>query len=339
MALWVNQDYGGAIVKGQVLIQGSWEDFMPDTSGYASKYRHTQKGFDKSCMNGYRRPSLTDRVGLPESSFVMAPYSNRLENGVLYSQGSRYDLDRASEHALHGDVWYRKTQLEKASKTKLTLTYDNESPPLNWPWKFAAAVTYEALDAGNFKWADVLKAKYSTDVIESALYMSLKLTNLSDVDCPLSGGFHPYFLKQMNHKSGNVGFSTAAISSLVVNGKLRLKDAGLPIDGSFDRSDPLLARLKHGFVLDEGAPLIDDCFDLQKDGAQVRNIFTIEYMSIGVRLSFWVESNISHLVLYNPLGPYFAVEPVGHANGSLGGSALGPNKTKELSFYLVYSKM
>ncbi|MFH1566717.1 MAG: aldose 1-epimerase, partial [Gemmatimonadota bacterium] len=67
-------------------------------------------------------PLLPDvHLGLSElraASFLMVPYSNRIENGRFTFQGRAYQLEGAERHAIHGDVRGRPWQTEERTPVR-----------------------------------------------------------------------------------------------------------------------------------------------------------------------------------------------------------------------------
>jgi len=107
-------------------------------------------------------------------AFLMLPYSNRIENARFSYAAVVHQLRPGDDgHARHGDVRDRPWQVETASGTELTCTFDSRQfLDLNWPWAFAARVTYQ------------LQGR--------SLSVSLTLTNVDTAAMPAGMGLHPY---------------------------------------------------------------------------------------------------------------------------------------------------
>jgi aldose 1-epimerase len=89
-------------------------------------------------------PDVRDGQGdLKASSFVLIPYSNRIEKGQFTFQGKRYQLANGDRHASHGDVRGRAWQVDSVSSTAVHCSLDSRAfADTNWPWPFTATVEY-----------------------------------------------------------------------------------------------------------------------------------------------------------------------------------------------------
>ncbi|XLE16582.1 hypothetical protein QYS50_20045 (plasmid) [Deinococcus altitudinis] len=108
------------------------------------------------------------------AAFLMLPYSNRIENARFTYEATRHQLRPGDDgHARHGDVRDRPWQVEAASGTGLTCTFDSRRfTDLNWPWAFTARVSYRLQGP--------------------VLSVSLSITNADTTAMPAGMGLHPY---------------------------------------------------------------------------------------------------------------------------------------------------
>ena len=165
MRFCIDPTYGGAIIKGEFKSRGRWVSFMPDTfSGARSTPDHNDD-----------YPSMLTRVGLTESCFVMAPYSNRIKGGRLRVGDASYALERSDENSIHGDLWYRSAEIIEQDTSFVSLKFNLHTPKPNWPHDFVALLEYRI--TGDF------------------FYMSLEITNTSGDPSCLREGFTLTFLK------------------------------------------------------------------------------------------------------------------------------------------------
>lgn len=305
LRIWVDPSYGGAILKGQVYLEDTdeWVDFMPNC---LESYKENRK---TSADGGY--PMLLARSGMPEASFLLAPYSNRIKNGKLEIAGKSYTLARSSENAIHGDSWHRKSKILNQSSNHIVCEIDFSNLQTNWPANF--------------------KAKYSYKVEMNKLIFGLNLTNLSKEAFPFEGGFHPYFKKSIETKNGNCfGKVQSTVESSLVT-----SETGIP-DGGREKYEVTeeTKSLNHGFSFGKDEPFIDHYFK-----AAIKNnvLLNVNYEGISKKLAFTKMQNISGIVVYNPVGECFAVEPVSHPNGIFNNKFIKPGESKEISFELSFS--
>ena len=112
------------------------------------------------------------------AAFLMLPYSNRIENARFTYEATRHQLQPGDDgHARHGDVRDRPWQVEAASGTELTCTFNSRRfTDLNWPWAFTARVAYRLQGP--------------------VLSVSLTLTNADTTAMPAGMGLHPYLQRR-----------------------------------------------------------------------------------------------------------------------------------------------
>ena len=117
LRLIVDPEQGVNIMSLAVQQRGDWLPLMPDAR-------------DQS-------------LGLKASSFVLAPYSNRIENGRFTFNGQSYQLANGERHASHGDVRTRAWAVDEASTTLIRCAFDSRThEDVNWPWPFTANLEY-----------------------------------------------------------------------------------------------------------------------------------------------------------------------------------------------------
>jgi aldose 1-epimerase len=250
---------------------------------------------------------------LRHASFIMAPYSNRIEDGLFRYGGHLHQLERAHEHAIHGDVRTRPWDIVQKTPTALSCTWDSQRHSrVNWPWSFSMRARYR-LDAAAVTW-------------------ELGLTNTSDEPFPAGFGWHPYFSRALTRSGEPV--------------KLQLPVQGAYPDANDNRipsGPPQPLEAHQDFRLERDlAPLnfLDTCMVGYTGGG------SISWPESGICIHLDCSRACSHLVMYNPDGkPYFAVEPVTNANNGVnmlgiadadsGVSVLLPGESLEASFCLA----
>jgi aldose 1-epimerase len=231
------------------------------------------------------------------ASFNLIPWSNRLVGAAFDFAGAHYALraNTPQGYAIHGDGRDRPWRVTEHTAISLTCSLDSrEFPDFNYPFPLRANIRY-FLEKNTFG-------------------TMLTVQNIGDVPMPVGFGFHPYF---------NRGFGGTAVDEA----ELQLKVAGVypPLAGmtskpvapvrshlpADDRSGMFDVPVEMDFstLVPVGTRDIDHCFGRWEGSA------TIAYPSSGVRLEFSCDAIFGHVIVYTPPGkPFFAVEPVTHAN-------------------------
>jgi len=216
------------------------------------------------------------------ASFLMVPYSNRIENGSFSFGGQQYRLERGGEHAIHGDVRARPWKVDEQASDRLCCAFDSaEHERVNWPWPFSA------------------RAEYS---LEGRTFTSrLSLRNDGDRAMPGGFGWHPYFSRALTEPGEPVHLCFRA-------------EAAYPDEnGNRIPSGPPEPLAPHQDFSAERPLAPDNFLDTCCRGYDGKG--HIAWPRSNARLRFDCSPACAHLVLYNPAGkPYFAAEPVTNAN-------------------------
>ncbi|HEX2941715.1 MAG TPA: aldose 1-epimerase [Rhodopila sp.] len=135
-----------------------------------------------------RTPIL--RRALPETAvggnphamgcFPLLPYCNRIGQAQFTWGGTVHRLRHNfgdHPHSIHGIGWQRPWTVSRATPDTVTLTLAHK-PDADWPFAFEASVSYA--------------------LVESALRVTISLTNRHDAPAPAGIGLHPYFPKAHN---------------------------------------------------------------------------------------------------------------------------------------------
>ena len=252
-------DSGAGVLAFSAAKEGQWLPVMPDV-------HHAQS--ELKC-----------------SSFLMMPYSNRIENGHFTFEGREYQLERGEEHAIHGDVRTRAWAVVERTPKRLCCAFHSaEHEAVNWPWPFEAQIAYELRD--------------------EALSSHVSLRNRSETSMPAGIGWHPYFSRQLSPDDDEV--------------RLKVKADGAYPDANGTRipsgpAEPLAPN--QDFSVEKTlAP--DDFLDTCCSGYDGNG--HIHWPGSGVSAHIACSPECTHVVLYNPGGaPHFAVEPVTNANNGV----------------------
>ena len=253
-------------------------------------------------------------IDLNAASFVMLPYSNRIENGRFVFDGHSFQLDRSEEHAIHGDTRQRSWKIVKQGETFLRgLFVSADHEDVNWPWPFSAEIDYRL--EGN-----VLKSR-------------IELINDGATPMPAGTGWHPYFSRALTRIGEPVlaQFFAPKMYPLDENYLPTGAPYAVPTELDFSAEKPLLADRP-----------FDGCF-YGYDGKG-----HISWPESGVRLDFSASPECPHFIFFNPpQKPYFAAEPLTHVNNAINLLARGdrtngivtlqPNQSLLFSFDLTVS--
>lgn len=227
-------------------------------------------------------------VDLQSSNFHMLPYSNRIRDGHFVFKGKAIDLDNAGAHAIHGALRKKAWRISQQSASSVTAEYNsNTDGAVNWPWAIGASVHYSL--SGN------------------CLNSTMRLTNLGNDTMPAGMGWHPYFCRQV---SGAHPVLTIPVTGYYpdTNGDCLPTGPALPLtnDLNFINARALDANQR-----------IDHCLS----GLHGKPV--LSWPDAGVNIEMSASGNCTHLVLFNPDKPYFAVEPVTNANDAFNLTANG----------------
>ncbi len=216
---------------------------------------------------------------LAAANFHMLPYSNRIRDGQFAFAGQTIQLKNAHNHAIHGAL--RKLPWQIVSHTTHSLTCEistSAHPHINWPWP--------------------IDARIDQQVDGNVLHSQLTLTNKGQTDMPAGCGWHPYFNRVVNGSEATLTLPVKAVYP-DANGDCLPDGAAIPLPESLDFTTP--RKL-------DADQRIDCCL------AGLHGECDIHWQDGGIRLIMSASDNCTHLVLFNPDMPHFAVEPVTNAN-------------------------
>lgn len=230
----------------------------------------------------------TSGTPLDASNFHMLPYSNRIRDGKFIHGGQVQQLADTENHAIHGALRSRPWRVIEQSANSVTAEYDTrQDGAVNWPWPMRACITYT--------------------LNNQELTSKMHLTNHGETSMPAGMGWHPYFCRTI---AGAAPELTIAVSGMYpdTDGDCLPTGAAIALSKELDFST---AR-----KLDP-AQRIDHCL------AGFASPATLAWPDAGIELQMIASDNCTHLVLFNPDQPYFAVEPVTNANDAFNLNANG----------------
>jgi len=227
---------------------------------------------------------------LDAASFLMIPYSNRIENGIFTFGGRRYQLEHGERHAIHGDVRIRPWYVIEKMTTRIQCSFDStQYESVNWPWPFEAQAEY---------------------ILEGSVFTShLALWNRGETAMPAGFGWHPYFNRKLTREGEPV--------------HLCFKVTGVYPDANDNRipSGPAQSLTAEQDYSAEKALDPDRFWDACFQGYDGNGHIT--WPESSVRLTFACSPECQHLIVYNPPFPVFAMEPVTNANNGVNLYAAG----------------
>jgi aldose 1-epimerase len=202
-------------------------------------------------------------------SYPLVPFSNRIAHATLAWEGTNHPLVKnfgTEPHAIHGVGWTRPWDVIEADQRFALLSYQHK-PDGFWPFAFDTTQAFRLSD--------------------SALEMTLSITNQSSRASPVGLGWHPYFVKRANSR---IAFQAA--------GRWEMDALKLPTHRNHSS----------GIDADCATLDVDHCFDgwsgelhLQDDLLHTR-----------------ITSNMQRLVVFtNTAHDCIAIEPVSHVNNAI----------------------
>lgn len=259
MKLVVSPSDGAGLLAWKVRRGDGWIDVYPDV----------------------RAPELKMRY----ASWMMIPYSNRIENGVFTYGGREYRLKNGANHAIHGDARSRSWTVLRQEPARLRLSLRTaDMPDFNWPWPMD------------------LEAEIALE--PDALLQRLRIVNRGDTAMPAGFGWHPYYARSLTRPGEPVvltfrcrGVWPDPDGDCIPNGPM----APLPADLDYAAGRPVPADRRY-----------DTCLG-GWDGRA-----TIAWPDSGLTLTYECSPTCVNLVYFNPVErPVFAVEPAANANNGV----------------------
>lgn len=251
---------GGSIAFGRIRVGQGWVDLL--------------------------RPTPPDRYSRVEdcASYVLAPWSNRIRDGVFRFRRTEYRVrpNFIDGTAIHGTARNYPWRVIQAESGRLALGFDSretESPA--FPFPFSSTVEFRVEGHG----------------------FTTTTTVRNEADQPFCAGFghHPYFQRSLAGGADDEVQAEIPFNRWYVTERCIPTSAAVPVEPRVDfrRARPF------------GKVFVDDCLTGRTAAAPVR----LTYPRSGVTVELTMDELYSHLVVYAPVGEtFFAVEPVTHVN-------------------------
>ncbi|MDR1427985.1 MAG: hypothetical protein LBJ08_09580 [Bifidobacteriaceae bacterium] len=232
------------------------------------------------------RPTPTAERAQPMgcSSYVLAPWSNRVRDGVLRFEGRTWQLrkNEAQINAIHGTAMEFSWRVASYDSSACALEFDSASVVgANFPWTFQTSVRYA--------------------VTGSTFTVTTVLLNTSAEPFPAGFGHHPYFQRTLAGASDEVRLQIPAAAAFKLHNCL---PDGPPV--------ALEPRLDFREMRPLGAEYIDDNLTSRDAGAPIRLLYPRSRREVHIK----ADSLFTSIVLFVPQNGagHFALEPVTNAN-------------------------
>ena len=244
---------------------------VPAAGGSVSSFLFDELPLFRTCTPTARR----GYEPLALAGFPLVPFASRMQGNGFEWQGKRVTLAPnmpGEPVAIHGHGWRRAWDVASITEQSCRLKCDHpaggsaEDAGNGWPWHYRAEQIFE--------------------LTESALRLTLALTNLSDSDMPGGLGWHPYIYRDD--------------ARLTVQTEGRIRGAG---DPTGER------RIPHGGFT---SAAVED-LDVDHGFYGWNGTAEISWPARSVGLTLSAAPALNFLVVYTPPGQnYFCVEPVSH---------------------------
>lgn len=222
-------------------------------------------------------------------NYVLAPWSNRIRQGVFRFRGREYrvHMNMPDRTAIHGDVMTRPWKVTASRDTALEAALDSaDFPDFNFPFplRFRLALSLEG----------------------SRLTTRLAVENAGSEPAPAGLGFHPYFKRRLTPADPDVELAVP-VGKVYPAERCIPTAPPVPVSGKLDLRRP--ARL--------GKRGLDHCFTGRREGPAI-----LRYPGSRVEVALAMDPVFSHVVVYapdtfrgwGPPKPFVCVEPVTHVN-------------------------
>lgn len=232
-------------------------------------------------------PLSGDRPPFRYGSYLMAPWSNRIAQGVFEFEGERFQLRKnfPDDTAIHGDVRTRPWTIDFASDVKFIGSLDStQFSDFNYPFR--------------------LKFRHLLELDSNRLRMSLFVENRDARRAPVGFGFHPFFMRSLSPLDQDIMVVLPAAKVYPDRQCIPTAPPVCVTDGVDLRSERFL-----------GNPKLDQCFT-----GLTGNTVRLIYVGSKVEVQYRMDSVFSHVVVYAPSRKdggsedFVAVEPVTHVN-------------------------
>ena len=207
----------------------------------------------------------TDHLPLGSGSFIMAPWVNRIESGVLETGKGVTRLPKEIHfndrlNAIHGIVWNKEWKIDFHEQNRLQCSVE-----LTDPWPFKGRIVMKAI------------------IEENSLIQELSGDNFDDIPMPIGMGWHPWFKRILRKEQATLRINADSM--------WELDEKGIPTGALTDNAE-ILNKLRTG--------LIPDTKELDKCCLRVNPQEVISYRWPELELLIKSSADLGHIMLYSP---------------------------------------
>lgn len=253
-----------------------------------------QQGFWLPILRPTAAATLARRLSPDTSSYLLAPYSNRIRDGRFRFAGKTYQLRPNwvdGRQTIHGEVHGRMWTARRFDENRLHCGFDyRHVQEVNFPFPFEVEVRYTLQQDG-------------VEIFTS-------LHNVGFETMPAGLGHHPYFMRYLGN-SGDARLSFRAE-------RVYLTDA------SCIPTQPAQA-LPPAFDFSQARPVGTTSLDHVFTGWS--GVLNLEWPRAGWRMQLTADPIFSHLVVFTAPDGSVALEPVTHATDGFNLMAQGWSDT------------
>ncbi len=253
---------------------------VPELGASVAGLELYDRGFWLPLLRPTAPAALVQRRSPDTSSYLLAPYSNRIRDGRFSFAGKTYRLRPNwvdGVQTIHGEVHARVWHAQRLDEHSLQCKFDSSSfQDINFPFPFAVEV------------------RYSLKPLGLEIHTSLQNTGLEPM--PAGFGHHPYFMRHLG-SSGDAHLTFRAERVYMTDATCiptRPAEA-IPPEFDFSLSRPL------------GPAFLDHVF------AGWTGRLYLDWPGTGWRVELQADPIFSHLVVFTAPDGSVALEPVSHA--------------------------
>ena len=240
--------------------------FSPRAGAALRSLRAVRDGREIELIAGGEGPHDPSNIPMGTGCFIMAPWPNRIRDGLLVVDGGAFRLPlNWPPHAIHGTVWTASfTGSTAAAGEGSAATRCRMSTELAEPWPFRGSVHLDAALDG--------RSLVQTLAIEAAE---------GERPFPAGFGWHPWFRRNLG--GGDVSVRANVLRVWVVEDDMTATGETVDPAGATD--------LRSGPVPAVGS--LDNCFSIEPESA-------VELAWPEIKLTLASSATLSHLVVYTP---------------------------------------
>jgi len=198
------------------------------------------------------------------SSFIMAPWANRINEGKFKCAKGNFDLLEKNpfdfKHAIHGTAMFSEWTLNKASENYISI-----STNLNKPWPYKGNVTF------------------AISLNDQSIKQELSILNKDSDVMPFSMGWHPWFKRNLKDEGVKIKFDAKY--------KWETKNE-IPTSSKLDSNE--IKYFFKGYSPEPGT--LDECYRIKE-----KSLVYLVWPELTLKINS--SNECGHLMVYTPSGP------------------------------------